>query len=316
MASTAKAVEQLQKLVDLFSKEEMVVEHLSAAYLKKIGNRPSDSWSFANKVLMLMSGTNDARGYRQWQSVGRQVCKGSKAIYILGPSMRKVKETETAPDGTTKEIETERCVGFRAIPVFKHEDTAGKELDPIVEEPAEQPPLVDVAKAWGVDVKYDLATHGELGWFSQTAKAIRICVDGKDAAPVFFHELAHAAHARLETLKGGQDAKQEAIAQLSACVLGKMYGYDIQNKTYHYIAGYAGGSDPDKVGKLCQQVLHKTGQVLTTILDAATKATPGESESAASTKATPGESESAASTKATPGESESAASTKATPGES
>jgi len=43
---------------------------------------PSGKWSFMNRIIMLLSGTADARGWRQWKGVNRCVKKGGKAIYI------------------------------------------------------------------------------------------------------------------------------------------------------------------------------------------------------------------------------------------
>ena len=50
-----------------------------------IPNIPASKWSLLNRTLMFISGTNDARGYRQWQDVERYVKKGSKSITILAP---------------------------------------------------------------------------------------------------------------------------------------------------------------------------------------------------------------------------------------
>ena len=44
---------------------------------------PSGQWSLLNRTLMFISGTDDARGFRQWEKANRFVKKGSKAIYIL-----------------------------------------------------------------------------------------------------------------------------------------------------------------------------------------------------------------------------------------
>ena len=41
---------------------------------------PSSKWSLLNRTLMFMSGSMDARGYRQWQHVNRYVKKGSKSL--------------------------------------------------------------------------------------------------------------------------------------------------------------------------------------------------------------------------------------------
>ena len=36
---------------------------------------PSSMWSLLNRTIMFLSGTADARGYRQWQSANRYVVK-------------------------------------------------------------------------------------------------------------------------------------------------------------------------------------------------------------------------------------------------
>ncbi len=58
--------------------------------------KPSNKWSLGNKLLMLAAGACDARGYDQWQKVGRNVRKGAKAFYIFGPSTRKLERENKA----------------------------------------------------------------------------------------------------------------------------------------------------------------------------------------------------------------------------
>ena len=85
-----------------------------------MNDMPSSRWSFLNRLIMYLSGTVDARGFRQWQQVGRSVKGGSKAFYIMVPRITR-KETE-------KDEEEQIVSGFLAKPVFKYEDTAGKPL--------------------------------------------------------------------------------------------------------------------------------------------------------------------------------------------
>jgi hypothetical protein len=56
-----------------------------------------------------------------------------------------------------------------------------------------------------------------------------------------FHELAHAAHARIEGgLKGGQHAGQETVAEFTATVLMHLYGLgDRTGNCWKYVQGYA-----------------------------------------------------------------------------
>ena len=245
---------------------------LAKTYLEPTGS-PSDKWSLGNRLIMSMEGTYDARGYRQWQQAGRHVVKGSKAIYILGPTMRR----EVKVDKETGE-ETVVChvTGFHAIPVFRYEDTDGKRLKTVKREPKSLPPLADVAARWGIDVRYDATRHGEYGSFSKSDSEIRLCTDD---VSTFFHELAHAVHSRFEELKPGQDPQQEATAQLVACVLSRMYGYDVDGYTYNYIAHYAGSAEPEAVGRMCCRVLGKVEKVLGMILDGGAAGTPSTSSS-------------------------------------
>ncbi len=64
-------------------------EKVALAVFKGNG-KPSDAWSFFNRLIMLMNNTADARGFQQWRKVGRRVKKGAKAFYILAPIRKKV----------------------------------------------------------------------------------------------------------------------------------------------------------------------------------------------------------------------------------
>jgi hypothetical protein len=78
-----RANSELEKVVQLFSSKQLP-EFCAKALIAAPG-KPSSNWSMGNQLLMLLAGTSDARGYKQWQEVGRQVRLHSKAFYILGP---------------------------------------------------------------------------------------------------------------------------------------------------------------------------------------------------------------------------------------
>ena len=67
-------------------------------------------------------------------------------------------------------------------------------------------------------------------------------------------------------LKGGQDPEQEAVAQLSACVLSRMYGVKVDNTTFKYIRMYTKSNKSDAVARMCMRVADKTNKVLELIL--------------------------------------------------
>lgn len=194
---------------------------------------PAYSWSLSNRVLaFIQSGELDCRGFRQWQNLGRTIKKGSRAVYIMRPHTIK-KENE---DNQEERI----CIGFSAIPIFAASDTEGEEL-PYISKLQKFPPLLDVAKKFGISVAYVPVTSDKLGDADTQGNKIRL---GSQDPRIFFHELAHAIHARIEgELKGGQHIEQETIAEFTTTVLMDFYGLgDHTGNAWNYINHYS--SDP------------------------------------------------------------------------
>lgn len=179
---------------------------------------PSDSWSFANRLLMAGQGTSDARGFRQWNEVGRYVVKGSHAIYIFAPLTKKVTEKDKV---TGEQSERIIVVGFKPIPVFRYEDTEGEELSQFDYTPKKYPPFFDVAEKLGLSVSYQPLRSKYLGRYTPSTKTIELC---SEDAPVYYHELSHAVHNTFVDLKAYDKAKAEIVAEFSACVLCELSG--------------------------------------------------------------------------------------------
>jgi antirestriction protein ArdC len=219
---------------------------------------------------MFLAGTEDARGFKQWQEAGRRVKKGAKAFYILGPvsGKKKIKERVIDPEtGEEKEVESERVFikGFRCIPVFRYEDTEGEPLDMDCD-PPEPPPLYDVAQKFVENIKYQPYMGSYLGYFRPGKKEI---VLKSHDVKVFFHELAHAVHHQIKPggLKGGQHADQEIVAETVAAALCEMYGYSGYIWSgWQYIKEYA-GRDERKALKAVMSVLADVEKVLEVILE-------------------------------------------------
>ncbi|QQG48727.1 MAG: M48 family peptidase [archaeon] len=251
---------ELEKIVQLFSSKQL--PDLCAKALINAPGKPSSKWSFGNQLLVLLAGTSDARGYRQWQEVGRQVRFGSRAFYILGPVIVKKLAQADAPD---QDAEPDRIlVGFRTIPVFRCEDTEGKELQTYA--PIDPPPLLEVAARFGMEVKYERLSPGMYGVTDHTAKAITLATEDWD---VFFHELAHAIHRTFEPKTGhGQEPEAETVAQLVAATLARLYGRPADGFSWTYIASQERSANPQSVGRLCMRVLERTRKVLELIYSA------------------------------------------------
>lgn len=215
---------------------------------------------------MYLAGTADGRTYAAWHRAKRYVKKGTKAFYILEPRFVTKVKTDEAGEPVLSEgkpVSYQVLVGFRPSPRFRYEDTEGEPLEEY--KPRQMPPLTNVAEKWGVKVRYENTTRGEQGYFEPGTNSIVLCVEDPST---FFHELAHKAHSRIEALKPVQDPEQETIAELAACTLSEMYGYDAKGNSYDYIAHYACGHTPEQVGRLCMRVLDKVKKVLDIILRA------------------------------------------------
>jgi hypothetical protein len=151
--------------------------------------------------------------------------------------------------------------GFMCKPVFRVEDTGGESLD---YEQIELPnlPLMEKAKEWGISVKAIPGNYRYYGYYSSDRKEIALATPEES---VFFHELAHAAHEKVNgSLKCGQDPIQEIVAELSAAVLCRMVGkrqdHSLGN-SYRYIQRYAADLNLT-IHIACLKVMSETETVL------------------------------------------------------
>jgi hypothetical protein len=260
----SKADVALASVLELFESDELPAR-VAETYIARLeGTAPCASWSLGNQLLMLLAGTSDARGYRQWQHAGRHVVKGAKAFHILGPVTRKIRERdETTGEETTRPV----VAGFVGIPVFRFQDTDGFPVEVPDYTPPELPPLHDVAERLGVDVQYGPHVGQRFrGCYSPNAGRILLLTADE---VTFFHELAHAAHdrvlrARGGSLQGGQVPSQEIIAELTAAVLCRLYGLDGHlARSKEYVDHY-GGSNP---GRAVMRVLNDVQACLLLLLE-------------------------------------------------
>lgn len=254
--------EAAENLIEMFKTGNMPKAVGFTIIRRQVGDeRPADNWSIGNQVLMLGNGTFDARGFKQWQDVGRYVKKGASAIYILAPMTRKVEDEKTKEEKIS-------IFGFKAIPVFRYEDTEGKELPGRPDyTPAQLPPLYEAASKLGLSLKFAPITGNRLGSYSSSRKTITL--SAKDAA-VYFHELAHAMHDRIKPFKGGQDPLQEIVAEMGAAVLCELQGISgYQQQSYDYIKHYTAKMGHQDVLKTIMKVLNEVEQVVTSILELA-----------------------------------------------
>jgi len=146
------------RILDTFKSGKLPAA-LAPLFVRRTDDVPCRRWSWSNQLLTALSGTSDARGFRQWLDVGRAVRKGARAFQIVGPIMVK-REERDADAGETRERLA--LVGFKSIPVFRLEDTdiidkerwaAATKSDTDSRRFSDGLPLIGVARPWGLTVE-------------------------------------------------------------------------------------------------------------------------------------------------------------------
>jgi len=230
-----KAEAVAQRILEAFE-QGTVPKALAYMFIHREVECPTASWSWRNRLLVALNGTYDARGYRQWQEVGRQVKKGEKACHILAPKVIKAKEDDEA-----RSIRAGDSIvtGFVAVPVFGLTQTEGEPLPHEHQDTAfiDSLPLVEVARAWGLDISlYNNAREVEKAGFYRRGRRIAL---GVTNLATWTHELVHAGDHRLEMNSqkpGSMD--NEVVAELGGAVLLECLGYEIESDrggAYAYI---------------------------------------------------------------------------------
>ena len=256
------AKNNMNLLIEEFGKEEFP-EKICKAYINAIG-KPCESWSLQNKFFMLISGTTDGRTLNAWRQVGRFVRDWTtvKPFYVLVPS--KVTIQKIGKDEKTGEDVTIQFMRFYASKRYTVEDTYGQKLEEY--KPSNIPPLMDIAKKWFSEIKYSNSAFGEYGSYEPGKNILTLSTESIDT---FFHELTHKADEKAHgKLKAGQDVDQEITAQLTACILSKMYGYDARSYTFNYIKNYANAKTPEQVAKHCMRLMKRVDSCLKVIFEA------------------------------------------------
>ncbi len=263
-----KALEVANQILEAFASGN-VPNALAQIYIHSHIECPASSWSWRNRLLVALSGHYDARGYRQWLKVGRNVIKGQRATYILAPRSFRAKADD--PD---RNIEAGDMViaGFIGVPVFGYEQTEGEPLPGHEQQEAfvNALPLVDVARGWDLRVSpADIEALGSLGSYRH-GTSITIAVENLST---WAHELVHAADDRCGTLtkKSGQQLDNEVVAEFGGAVLLECLGYKTESDrggAFEYIEGYAKTHKRSVLG-VCTELLDRTCKCVELILQEA-----------------------------------------------
>jgi antirestriction protein ArdC len=267
MSTNNSASKAVNKILEAFETGNLP-QAIAFSTFTTPANIPAYKWTQRNRALAFLQGTGDARGYQQWTEAGRHVKKGSKSVYILGPILKKSNQVMDIFDektGETQHEEIMECVGYHAIPVFRVEDTEGKPLEYLPLD-VKTLPLADIAARWGIEVKAGAFNGEYAGYYCDGRKEI---VMATDSEKTFLHELAHAAHYRIDTkAEQAPSWAKEVIAELSAAALMYMLGKEPPlGNNFQYIKGHAEEANLSPV-KACMKILDTCLKVINEIVQA------------------------------------------------
>ncbi len=79
-------------------------------------------YSLYNQIILSFAGCSQVAGYKKWKKLDRTVKKGGKAVWILAPWFKKVREIQ---EGQEKE-DVKILHGFFSVPVFDIGQTEGE----------------------------------------------------------------------------------------------------------------------------------------------------------------------------------------------
>jgi len=263
--------EASEKLLEMFKSQDFGPQ-LALTIIRRrdddpMNALPCNKWSIGNRMLMYFLGHTDAAAtFLQWKAMHRRVTKGAKGFPIYSPITRKIKKKKE--DGTEEEQVIVR--GFRAVPVFRIEDTIGVDLKTSDYTPPKLPPLYKAAEVLGVKVYWRPMSRAAYGYYSPGDNSITL---SSTDYVVWFHELTHAVRETLADANADPD-REEIIAETTASVLMEMqFGdHSYQEQAYNFIKYYCSDKSPEFVIKTVMGVLKDVEEAINKILDAADEA--------------------------------------------
>ncbi|MFR1871636.1 MAG: YodL domain-containing protein [Coprococcus sp.] len=226
------------------------------------------NYSFNNTVLIAMQRPDATlvTGYRNWQSMGRQVKKGEKGITIIAPApVKKKREREVldedqkpviGEDGKPKTEEVEITLPyFKAITVFDIGQTTGEPIQTLA------PEILTVAvedfdlfleairNISPVPIRFDEISGSANGYYHTVDKEI-VIREGMSDSQTLKTAIHETAHARLHDRELMEDQgiekdrlTKEVEAESVAYCVCSAFTLDTSEYSFPYIAGWSSGKE-------------------------------------------------------------------------
>ncbi len=217
--------------------------------LISIGNLSNYS---LNNQLYILNQNPYARttyGLKKWNSLGRSVKNGEKAIKIFAPIIKKYEEEDT---------EKSKVVGFRLESVFDITQTEGNELDVFKFDESKvienKDKIIECLKNTISDYGFKVMYSNELGrevygLCNHKENTIKILEGLSDLQEIstLIHECGHALahHEARDDFKGLTKNEvreiKEVEAESIACIVCSYLGLDTKNFNFSYITAWSKG---------------------------------------------------------------------------
>ena len=240
------------------------------------------NYSFNNTLLIAMQRPDATlvTGYRNWQSMGRQVKKGEKGITIIAPAPIKRKKEQSVldqdqkpvigPDGKPKTEEVEVTLPcFKAITVFDIEQTTGEPIQTLAPEILTAAVedfdlfLEAIREISPVPIRFDAIEGSANGYYHNLDKEIVIKKEMSQSQTLktAIHETAHARLHDKEIMENQGIEKdrltKEVEAESVAYCVCSAFELDTSEYSFPYIAGWSSGKEMREL-KASMDVIRKT----------------------------------------------------------
>lgn len=244
-------------------------------------------YSFNNTLLIAMQRPEATlvTGYRNWQSMGRQVKKGEKGITILAPAPKKQKKAQALYDqnqmpvldeqGNQKYEEVEVVIPrFKATTVFDIDQTEGEPIQTIAPEELTEAvqdfdlfiqAITDISP---VPIRFDEIEGSAKGYYDNANKeiVIREGMSESQTIKTAIHECGHAMlHDRDLMLASGikKDREtKEVEAESVAYSVCSAFQIETSDYSFPYIAGWSSGRDMKELRSSMDTIRQTAGKMV------------------------------------------------------
>ena len=265
--------------------EDFFTSEKYGAYLKTMTK--FHRYSFNNTLLIAMQRPDATlvTGYRNWQSMGRQVKKGEKGITILAPAPKKQKKSQAVYDqennpildeqGNQKYEEIEVVIPrFKATTVFDISQTEGEPIQTIGPEE-----LTDAVKDFDmfmqaitdispVPIRFDEIEGSAKGYYDSANKEI-VIRKGMSESQTIKTAIHESGHARLhdrdkmkaEGIRKDRETKEVEAESVAYCVCSA-FEVETSDYSFPYIAGWSSGRDMKELRASMDTIRQTSGQMI------------------------------------------------------